>query len=287
MSTRPTQPPPAAPPPPDSSKKSPRATIPSVVQLDISSGVVGGGQRIGIYGPGGVGKSTLAAYLPGPLFLDLERGTREISVARDSSIPDWPTLRGKLATIAKAPPAGLQTVVLDTATQAEELGKEFVIANRRTEKGDPVDSIEGFGWGKGWQFVYEEFCGLLADLDRLVERGLNVCLIMHEASSPVPNPSGEDYIRWEPHLYAGDKNRRGSIRDRVKQWCDHLLFIGYDVWAKDGKARGTGSRTIYTYELPTHIAKTRRTQTSIAFTLADPAEVWRALSIVPEPTKNA
>lgn len=281
MSTRPAAPPPAAPPPPNKGgkKASPRATIIEPVALNTANGVVAGPQRIGIYGTGGIGKSTLAAYLPGAYFLDIENGTAEIPVSRDSSAADWLALRGKLAALAASPPAGVKTVVIDTATTAEEWAKEHVIATRKTEKNHTVDSIEGFGWGKGWQFVFEEFGGLLADLDRLVERGLNVCLIMHEVSSPVPNPSGEDFIRWEPHLYSGDKNRRGSIRDRVKQWCDHLLFLGYDVHVSEGKGQGSGTRTVYTYELPTHLAKSRRAQVAVPFTLDDPGAIWRALRI--------
>lgn len=271
---------PAAPPPPPAPVKvqSPRATVPKAIALNVSSGPIKGSDRIVIYGTGGIGKSTLAAFMPAPFFIDVERSTKKLNVARDVA-DDWATLRGKLAAIASSPPEGVLSIVIDSATVAEEMAKEHVIETRKTDKGKQVDSIEGFGWGKGWQYASEEFSGLLADLDRIAEKGLNVCLIAHDVSSPVPNPAGEDFIRWEPHLYSGDKKGRGSIRDRVKEWSDHVLFIGYDVFVEDGKGQGSGTRTIYTQELPTHVAKSRTRQFSITFDLQDPGAVWRELGV--------
>lgn len=257
---------------------SPRATIPTPVSLNLTVGEISGSDRIVIYGTGGIGKSTLAAFLPAPIFIDIERSTHRLNVARDTA-EDWVELRGKLAGIEKNPPKGVRSVVIDSATVGEEFAKEHVIATRRTDKGKRVDSIEGFGWGKGWQFCFDEFCGLLADLDRIAAKGLNVCLVAHEVSTPVPNPAGEDFIRWEPHLYSGDKKGRGSIRERVKEWSDHVLFIGYDVAVEDGKGQGSGTRTIYTQELPTHIAKSRAKQLSITFDLQHPDAIWRELGI--------
>jgi hypothetical protein len=224
--------------------------------------------------------------LPAPLFLDVERSTRKLNVAFDEELriaPNWQMLRGKLAAIEIAPPQGVKTIVVDTATVAEELAKEHVIATRKARRTNGpdiwVDSIEDYGWGAGWQFIYDEFCGLIADLDRIAAKGLHVCLIAHEVASPVPNPAGEDFIRWEPHLYSGDKKGRGSVRQLVKNWADHVLFIAYDINVESGKGQGSGTRSIYTQELPTHIAKSRTKQTVISFTQEDPGAIWRELGI--------
>lgn len=275
MSTKPPAPPAPA---PTAAKGGPRTTVPTSIALSLSSGVVAGADRIMLYGSGGIGKTTLAAFLPGPLFLDLEGGSRRLNVTRDSAT-SWRELRGKLAAIESSPPTGVRTVVIDSASIAEELAKDHVVATRLTEKGKAVASIEEFGWGKGWQFVFDEFNGLLADLDRIVARGLNVCLVAHVVDTPAPNPFGEDWIRYEPHLYDGDKTGRGSVRARAFNWADHVLFVGYDVDVRDGKGRGAGTRTIYTQELPTHVAKTRATPTTLPFEITDPGAVWRALGI--------
>ena len=42
-------------------------------------------QKVVIYGPEGVGKSTLAGRLPEPVFLDTEGGTHHLDVARFDS----------------------------------------------------------------------------------------------------------------------------------------------------------------------------------------------------------
>lgn len=275
MSTRPAAPP--APPAPVS-RKSPSATIPKAIDLAFSSGPTNAPDRILIYGTGGIGKSTLAAYLPAPVFFDLDGETRKLNVTRDSA-RTWQELRGKLAAIEQSIPKGMRSLVIDNLSKAEDMAKEYVIETRRTETGKAVDSVEGFGWGKGWQFVYDEFTGLIADLDRINARGVIVCATAHVIQSPVPNPTGEDFLRWEPLLYSGDKKGRGSVRERIKNWADHVLFVGYDVHAEDGKGQGSGTRTIYTGELPTHIAKSRTKATTIAYNLSDPSAIWRELGV--------
>jgi hypothetical protein len=290
MTTRPAAPPaPAVPvrgsapaaPAPVPIKKSPARTIPVAIPLNLTTGVDPGPDRIVIYGTGGIGKSTLAAWLPAPIFLDTEKSTKKLPVAREY-VGSWPELRGKIAAIEASPPQGARSVVIDTVSVAEELAREYVIETRRTEKGNAVDSIEGFGWGKGWKFVYEEFNALLADLDRLNAKGLVVCLTAHVVAAVVPNPAGDDWLQWQPFLYPGDKKGDANIRNRVKNWAEQVLFIGYDTFVPDGtgKAQGSGTRTIYTGELPTHIAKSRSKALTISYDLQDPSAVWRELGII-------
>ncbi len=277
MSSRPAAPPaPKAPAP----IRSPRATHVSAVPLNISSGVLDTYNRGIIYGTGGIGKTTLAAYLPAPFFIDVEHGSTKLNVSRDFA-SSFDEVRGKLAWFENNMPEGIRSIVIDTGTELQDMAKEKVISTRRTEKGKEVDSIEGYGWGKGWQFVYDEMDAVLADLDRLVEKhGVMPWIICHDIDAPVPNPAGEDYIRWEPSLYGGDKKGRANIRGRFKNWAEYVVFIGYDVHVADGKGRGSGTRTLYTEERPTHIAKSRTAQISMEFDLSDPGALWRELGIV-------
>jgi hypothetical protein len=56
---------------------------------------------------------------------------------------------------------------------------------------------------------------------------------------------------------------KGNIRARLKEWADHLLFFGYDVVVDEkGVAQGSGTRTLYTSEMPFCMAKSRTTQDS-------------------------
>lgn len=256
------------PPPPRAGRSAPPAaatTEPAAPQpggFIVSRGRANGGKRIVLYGPGGVGKTTLASLIGGrTAFLDVESGSGHLDIERigverggKPTIDTFAELRKLLQSQALDIYAN---VVVDTATKVEELAIAYTLATVPHEKGGLVGSIEGYGFGKGYQHVYETFLLFLADLDRLVQKGKNVVLVCHECVADVPNPSGDDFIRYEPHLQA-PKSGKSSIRNRVIQWADAVLFVGYDVLTKDGKGKGGGTRTIWLNERPDHIAKARR-----------------------------
>ena len=152
---------------------------------------------------------------------------------------------------------GIGTIAIDSLTKAEELAVAHTLENVPHEKGPRVKSLEDYGFGKGLQHVFDTFLPLLADLDRHCRAGRHVVLICHDCTSTVPNPAGEDWLRYEPRLQA-PKSGRASIRLRVREWADHVLFLGYDVDVNEhGKGRGAGPRTLYPSELPHCMAKSR------------------------------
>lgn len=215
-----------------------------------------------LYGPGGVGKTELCSLIAQsglkPIFLDVGDGTRFMDVARVEGIDatsSWDDLRAALH--ADDLYSEYNAIVVDDLTKCEELASAWVVDNIAHEKGHKVKSIEGYGFGKGLSHVYDTFMHLLGDLDQHCRKGRWVICIAHECTASVPNPSGEDFLRYEPRLQS-PKSGKESIRHRVKEWCDHLFFVGFDVAVdNDGKASGGGTRTIYPVELPTHWAKSR------------------------------
>ena len=242
-------------------------------EFPLTSGKIDAPQRILLYGPGGIGKSTLASLAPGAVMIDIESGTRDLDVERIESIESFADLRTCLQGDALN---GHGTVVIDSATKAEELAVAHTLETVKHEKGMPVSNIEGYGFGKGYQHVYDTFLLLLADLDRQTRAGRNVILIAHDCIESVPNPVGDDWIRYEPHLQR-PKSGKASIRNRIIQWADHVLFVGYDVVAEDGKGRGSGTRTIWPIEQPSHIAKSRRIAAPIHFQDASDDMVWQQI----------
>ena len=221
--------------------------------------------RIGIFGPGGIGKTTLAAFAPGPVVcFDLDGSLPALAAAgmlpdadlRVATAQDWPTLRAQLAGDGWA---DIKTIVLDSLTRAEELCLEYLLETKPTEKGAPADSIEAYGFGKGYQYLFDVFLPLLADLEAHTRAGRHVVCIAHDCTSDVPNPAGEDFIRYEPRL-SSPKSGKASIRLRVREWLDALLFLSYDVDVQDGKGTGSATRTLWPYELPSHMAKSRTLQ---------------------------
>lgn len=242
------------------------------------------GHRVLLYGTGGIGKSVLAAQAPGPVAcLDVEESLGILKVQLEEhniTIPlcaeasDWATAR---ATLRAAGWEKVKTIVGDTATKLEEFAIADTIRRVKTEKGGTADGIEGYGYGKGYQYVFETFLPLLADLDVHVRAGRNVILIAHECTTNVPNPQGADWIRYEPRLQSPNSGK-SSIRLRVKEWADHVLFLGYDVAVdKEGKAKGSGSRTLYTQEQPFCMAKSRTCADSYVVEMGQGAGIWEAI----------
>ena len=272
----PIPPPPKVPPPP--ARNGNGLSSANLSSVSESDGLLSLPEKVVIYGPGGVGKTELAVNLQqmGKVvkIIDLDEGSHKHHVKRVRGISDWSTLRAYIQDESKW--EDVDVVCIDSLTRGEELAVAHTLEHVPHEKGHRVASIEGYGFGKGFQHVYDTFLPLLADLDRHVRAGRSVVLICHECVANVPNPAGDDFIRYEPRLQSPSSGK-ASIRHRVKEWCDHLLFVGYDVAVmSDGKAQGSGTRTIYPVELPTHWAKSR--------TLAEPIvyrkgsfDVWTQL----------
>lgn len=264
------------PPPPPSSKNGTPTAIASG-KYSVSRGVARVAERIGIFGPGGCGKTSLVASLEKigkrPLFVDLDEGSNQLDVAR-VNVETWNDIRAVLKDDSLW--ADFDTVVIDSATKAEELAGAWVLQNVKAEKNREVTRLAEYGYGKELEHIYETFLCLMADLDRHYRAGRNVVLVMHECTASVPNPSGDDFIRYEPRLQS-PKSGKNSIRHRVKEWVDHLFFVGYDVHVNDeSKARGSGTRTIYPQERPTHWAKSRSLSKEIVYT-KDSIELWNQL----------
>jgi hypothetical protein len=224
-----------------------------------------------MYGPGGIGKTTLAAQLPGPVaFFDIDESLGKLNIdAQTVQASTWADLR---AALQQDGWDSVCSIIIDTATKAEEMAIAHTLENT-LQDGKRSTSVEGYGYGKGYGYVFDTFLPLLGDLDRHCRAGRNVVLICHDCTSTVPNPAGEDWLRYEPRLQS-PASGKASIRLRVREWADHVLFIGYDVdVSKDGKGRGAGTRTLYTAELPHCMAKSRTCQDTIPLG-QDGAAVW-------------
>jgi hypothetical protein len=240
------------------------------------------GHRALLFGPGGIGKTTLASQAPGPVaFIDLDDSLARLKSALAGSIGNlrlvsgivtWSDLREVLQADGWD---GIATIVIDSLTKAEELAAAHTVATVPHEKGHRVQRLEDYGFGKGYQHVFDTFLPLLADLDRHCRAGRHVVLICHDCTSTVPNPAGEDWLRYEPRLQSPNSGK-ASIRLRVREWADHVLFLGYDVDVnEDGKGRGIGTRTLYPAELPHCMAKSRTCGEAMAVGGGqDGASVW-------------
>ena len=219
-------------------------------QLKILTGKTGGALKVVIYGPEGIGKSTLASRFPRPVFIDTEGSTRHMDVSRTESPTSWAMLLEQVEYI-RSDPGVCSTLVIDTADWAEQLCINKICADKK------LTGIEDMGYGKGYVYLAEEFGRLLNILDEIVSKGVNVVLTAHAMMRKFEQPDEMGaYDRWELKL----QKKTSAL---VKEWSDLLLFANYKTMAvatddkgKKFKAQG-GRRVMYTSHHPCWDAKNR------------------------------
>lgn len=210
--------------------------------------------RILIYGPPGLGKTSLAAEFPSPVILDLERGIPQgLEILTLGEIEDWSQVMealGALYTQAHE----LKTLIVDSLDRLEQM------AQREVCRVNKWASIEDAGYGKGYVMAADkirEFIGGANALRR--KRGMNIIYIAHSAIGRFDDPQAAPYSKYDIRL---NKHVAAQFEDDV----DAIFFVNQDlnVQAEDvgfGKtvkrADGGGFRWIYAEARPAWNAKNR------------------------------
>jgi hypothetical protein len=203
-------------------------------------------QRVVIYGVESVGKTTFASKFPNPLFLDIEGGSNHLNVDR-VAVSSWKEL-GQCITEAAA--TDYETIVIDSADWAERLAVEDLLATNKKQ------SVEDFGFGKGWVMTAEKVSRFLTALDSLIDNGKHVVVLAHSKVQRTEPPDIlAAYDRYELKL-----SKQSS--PLVKEWADELWFFRFKTKAvsqENGKAKGIGGkeRIILTTHSAAYDAKTR------------------------------
>jgi GTPase SAR1 family protein len=204
--------------------------------------------KVIIYGPEGVGKSSLAAQFPKPVFVDIESGTAQLDVARTPKPSSWSMLRGIVEELTKNT-QGFQTLVIDSADWADKLAIDDICAKANKA------GIEDFGYGKGWQYLADEWKRMLDLLTKLqVTQNMNVVFVAHSWMRKFEQPDEAGaYDRYELKM---EKKSAGIL----KEWACAILFCNYRtiVVDVDGKKKAQGGkRVIYSTFHPCWDAKNR------------------------------
>lgn len=216
--------------------------------LNITSGRIARPQKLVFYGSEGIGKTSLAAQCPDPLFIDTEGGTAHLDVRRLQKPRDFDELISLVKEVA-ANPGVCKTLVIDTADWAEALCIDY-ICKKYNQPG-----IESFGYGKGYTYLAEEFSRLLLACNEVILAGMNVVITAHAKmrKQELPDEQGA-FDRWELKLSK-------QTAPLLKEWPDALLFLNFKTFvvtteANTHKAQG-GKRVIYTSHHPCWDAKNR------------------------------
>lgn len=221
--------------------------------MKITKGKRARAQKVVIYGTEGIGKSSLAAQFPEPLFIDTEGSTDNMDVARLDKPTSWVMLNNQIAFI-KANPTVCKTLVIDTIDWAESLCVDNLCA-MHGKKG-----IEDFGYGNGYVYAKEEMGRFLNRLQDLIEIGINVVLTAHAQirKFELPDEMGS-YDKYELKL---GKKTSSQTAPLVKEWADIVLFCNYKTYliTQEGstKKKAQGSqRVMYTEHAAAWDAKNR------------------------------
>jgi hypothetical protein len=234
----------------------------------------GEGLRIVVYGPSGGGKTTLASLLQEHvdgrvILIGLDDGGRKIRNPKTGAplmhVPGVETFEDVRDALQQPDlfMAG-DVCVIDTVTKLESVSEDYVLRTVKTEKGARVESIEGYGYGKGYKHLLDSLRLVLTDLDALVRRGVHVLLLAQEQSATIANAEGLDFLQDGPKLW---HSKQYSSRLEIVEWADHVFRVAYHGTTivpevtggkqapRKGKIKGDSQRAIYTTGAPHFAAK--------------------------------
>lgn len=208
-----------------------------------------------IFGEAGLGKTTLAAMMPKPVFIRTEDGTMSLAGNDEVSLFDVATSsREVLAQIEALATQDhdFKTVVLDSITQlATIIEAEIVEADPKAKSINQA----GGGYGAGYAAAAEkhrqvrEWIGALA-----YEKGMNVVFIGHADTETLDLPDMDAYARYTVRMH---KKSLPHYTDNV----DLVGFIRLKTFTRgDGdkkRAISTGEREIICYPVASNVSKNR------------------------------
>lgn len=180
--------------------------------------------RILIHADHGLGKSSLAAAAPNPVFIQTENGLENIDADAFDPCHSFDMLISQLTEVYTEK-HDYKTLVIDSLDWAETLIFKHVCKEGRK------DSISDFGYGAGFQAALEQFGRVIRVLTAIrEERGMIVILTAHSQIKTYQNPMGLDYDRHQIKLR--DKNAELFL-----EWCDLVAFLHFQTFTKKKESR--------------------------------------------------
>jgi hypothetical protein len=211
-----------------------------------------------LYGVEGIGKTSLAAKTPNPVFLCCEEGLDGITDMEGNQPKSWPieSIDDCLDAIGVlySEEHPFKTVVIDTADHLEPMIHQRVAEEKK------VSSIEDVGYGKGYVEALTHWRTVLQGLNSLrYDRGMAVVVVAHTMIKRFDSPETDPYDRYMIKLH---EKASALLRETasIVSFCNYLVSIrqsdaGFNK--KIARGIGGGQRFAHFEERPAFQAKNR------------------------------
>ena len=230
--------------------------------------------RVLVHAVHGVGKTSLAASMPKPVFIQTEDGLGLIEANTFGLLRSYSEVMDAIGSLYTEE-HDFRTVVIDTMDWLEPL------VNAETCRINKWESVESPGYGKGYAAALDTWRGLVDGLNALRDdKGMAVMMIAHTETKRFESPEVEAYDRYTPKLWKGTS---ALLQEHV----DCVWFMNYRVSVvrddkKDPNSRargvGGGQRVLYTTERPSHLAKNRYRMPDSIILPDDPDAMWPSVA---------
>ena len=209
-----------------------------------------------IVADGGMGKTSLAATFPAPVFIRTEDGTMSIADRDDVALfPVSNTVSEVMAAIEAlaVEEHSFRTVVIDSVTKLNQMVESEILALDPKAKG--LNQALG-GYGNAYDAVSKmhlelrRACGYLAEA-----KGMHVVFLAHASTETVDPPDGDPYTRYSIPMHKKSIPHYTNDVDVVAYIKQKFYTTGADG---KKKAVSTGDERIITcYPTPSHVSKNR------------------------------
>lgn len=206
---------------------------------------------IGLYGPGGVGKSTFAGSAPSPVFLGTDDGLGSLDVASFPIPKTWSDVKAAIGDL-QMEEHQYETLVIDTINGLEPLLWNHIIKEANVTS---IEEVDG-GFGKGYVRAAEQWVEFYNSLKKLRNK-MNIIILGHAKIKSFEDPYENE--RFDKFIIKMNVEAAALFLESV----DNMFFANYkttyrkDKGAKKAKAYGEGRRVMFTEERPAFAAKSR------------------------------
>lgn len=206
-----------------------------------------------LHGPPGIGKSTMGAKAPSPVFIPTEDGLVGMSVDAFPLCTQWQQVMDCVIALYQEEHS-YNTVVVDSLSALE------LLIWRQVAKDHQKTSIDDIPYGRGHGYAMEYWQQFMDGIAALRDqKEILPILIAHSEVARFDAPDVDSYERYGLSLH---KRAAGLMYERADiigfaTWKTHVLKEDVGFQKKVNRGIGTGERLLHLVERPAYLAKNR------------------------------